>query len=180
MLDACVLVPIAATDTLLRLAERDLFRPVWSERILTEAKRTVAELHPDFGEAQIERRFADMNASFEDALIISWKPLMDSVVLPDPNDRHVVACALAAGADAIVTNNVRDFPPEVLEPHNIEVIKLDDFLLDIIDHVPEQVVGVITEQLRDACHPPLTVSQILANLSAAGAPEAAQELMGLM
>ena len=40
------------------------------ERILTEAKRIVAELHPDFGEAQIERRFADMNASFVNTLII--------------------------------------------------------------------------------------------------------------
>jgi predicted nucleic acid-binding protein len=180
VLDACVLVPISATDTLLRLAERDLFRPVWSERIVEEASQAVSEIHPDFDEAQIDHRFANMNAAFEDAVITGWEPLDDSLVLPDAGDRHVVACALVAGADAIVTNNIRDFPPETLDVLNIEVITLDDFLLDIIDHTPEEVVAVITQQVRDARHPPLTSATVLAHLAAAGAPAAAHELVGLM
>jgi hypothetical protein len=37
LLDACVLVPIALADTLLRIAERELYRPLWSARIVAEA-----------------------------------------------------------------------------------------------------------------------------------------------
>ncbi len=38
VLDACVLVPIALADTLLRVAEKGLYRPLWSDRILGEAQ----------------------------------------------------------------------------------------------------------------------------------------------
>jgi hypothetical protein len=37
-LDACVLVPVILADTLLRVAEKGLYRPLWSQRILTEAR----------------------------------------------------------------------------------------------------------------------------------------------
>jgi hypothetical protein len=39
VLDACVLVPIAIADTLLRVAEKGLYRPLWTDRILSEALR---------------------------------------------------------------------------------------------------------------------------------------------
>lgn len=38
VLDACVLVPIALADTLLRIAEHGLYRPLWSERILEDGR----------------------------------------------------------------------------------------------------------------------------------------------
>ena len=46
-LDACVLVPIALADTLLRLAEAGLFRPLWSDRVLDEMVDAIESLHPD-------------------------------------------------------------------------------------------------------------------------------------
>ena len=45
--DACVLVPIALADTLLRLAEADLYRPLWSERIIDEMVSAIEEIHPE-------------------------------------------------------------------------------------------------------------------------------------
>ena len=36
LLDACVLVPITLADTLLRLAEAGLYRPLWSTTIIDE------------------------------------------------------------------------------------------------------------------------------------------------
>ena len=47
VLDACVLVPIALADTLLRVAEKGLYRPLWSGRILAEAQGATEEIHPD-------------------------------------------------------------------------------------------------------------------------------------
>lgn len=176
VLDANVIVPMVAADILMRLAERDLYRPVWSNRILDETRRTVLKLHPKLTEGQVERRLSYMNDAFEDALVTGWEHLEDSVTLPDPNDRHVLACAIVSGADAIVTNNVKDFPAEGLKPFGIESIRLDDFLLDIIDHVPDQVVEVIRELVRDSERPPLTTAEVLSSLAAAGAPSSAREL----
>jgi hypothetical protein len=62
VLDACVLVPVtAAPDTLLRPAEREMYRPVWSERIIDEAKRAVERLHPQLSAGQIDHRFRCMS-----------------------------------------------------------------------------------------------------------------------
>jgi hypothetical protein len=47
--------------------------------------------------------------------------------------QHVVAAGVRGRADAIGTANVRDYPVDILEPLNIEVIHPDDFLLDQLD-----------------------------------------------
>lgn len=116
LLDACVLVPITLADTLLRVAERELYRPLWSERILAEAAYAVREVHADLPVEVVAKRFAAMRAAFEDAAVEGWEALEASLSLPDPDDRHVVAAALRGHADAIVTANLRDFPDEALAP----------------------------------------------------------------
>ncbi len=73
VLDACVLVPVALADTLLRIAERDLYRPLWSARIAAEAIDAIVEIHPDIPPEQVQRRFAAMDDAFEDARIDGWE-----------------------------------------------------------------------------------------------------------
>jgi hypothetical protein len=68
-LDACVLVPIALTDTLLRLAERDLYRPLWSTRIVADA---IIEIHPEITPERVLRRFTAMDDTFEGACV-EWE-----------------------------------------------------------------------------------------------------------
>lgn len=62
VLDACVLVPVALADTLLRAAEAELYRPLWSERILGEVRSAILEVHPDQPPARVDARLAAMAA----------------------------------------------------------------------------------------------------------------------
>lgn len=73
VLDACVLVPIALADTLLRIAERELYRPLWSDRIIAEASDAIMEIHPDIAPDQVAKRFAAMDETFEDARVDGWE-----------------------------------------------------------------------------------------------------------
>lgn len=115
-LDACVIVPLAPCDTLLRMADAGAFRPIWSQTVLDEALKALERIHPNVDPSRFRSRFRSMNEAFDDALISGWEPLVRGVELPDPDDAHVVAAALRGRADVIVTENVKDFPDAVLAP----------------------------------------------------------------
>jgi predicted nucleic acid-binding protein len=175
ILDACVLVPIALADTLLRIAERELYRPLWSERILAEAMDAIIEVHPDADPGLITKRFAAMSGTFEEALVTGWESLEAALTLPDPDDRHVVAAAIAGRADAIVTANLRDYPASALTAHALEAVHPDDFLLDQLDLAPRLVMDVLTDQAEQTRRPALTTVDLLARLGRAGVPRFASE-----
>ena len=176
VLDACVLVPIALADTLLRVAERGLYRPLWSKRILDETADAIAQVHPDLPPDSVRRRIDDMNRSFADALVEGWQDFESSLLLPDPGDRHVVAAAILGRADVIVTANLRDFPDEVLAPLGIAVVDPDDFLLDQLDLAPRVVLEVIRDQAAHTRRPPLTPTDLIARLARCGVPSFADEV----
>jgi hypothetical protein len=92
--------------------------------------------------AYLKRLFRQMETAFPDALVAGWEPLIGIVLLPDPDDRHVVAAALAGRADVIVTDNLTDFPPTAL-PAPLARQSLDDFLLDSLDLHPRLVVNAV-------------------------------------
>jgi len=71
-----------------------------------------------------------MNASVPDCLVTNYKKLANSIELPDPDDRHVLAAAIVGHADAIVTFNTKDFPQAVLQPYGIEVQHPDEFVMN--------------------------------------------------
>lgn len=119
VLDACVLVPIALADTLPRVAEKGLYRPLWSGRILAEAQAATEEIHPGIDAG---KRFAQMREAFADALVTGWEELEPAIRLPDPDDRHVVAAAAQGGAQAIITANVKDFPAAALRSLGLEAV----------------------------------------------------------
>lgn len=175
-LDACVLVPIAPCDTLLRMADSGAFRPLWSARVVDEALRALERIHPDVDRSRFLSRFRSMDEAFEDALVEGWEPLEQAIDLPDPNDRHVVAATLRGRADAIITENVKDFPDTVLRPLGLEVIRLDDFLLDQYDLNPAATCRVVREQAAAMMRPPIELEMLLARLERSGAPRFAASI----
>jgi hypothetical protein len=177
VLDACTLVPIALADTLLRVAEKGLYRPLWSERILTEAQEAIEEIHPGI---DVGKRFASMRDAFGDAMVTGWEELEPGIRLTDADDRHVVAAAVRGGADAIVTANLADFPAVALRPLGLEAVHPDDFLLDQLDLSPPTILQVISEQAAHTRKPPLTPPDLATLLGRAGVPSFADRLLRLM
>ena len=163
-------MPIALVDTLLRVAERELYRPLWSERILAEAADAVLEIHPDLTPDVVAKRFVAMNDTFDDVSVEDWEAFEATLTLPDADDRHVVAAAMRGRADAIVTANIRDFPEETLAPLEIVVVHPYDFLLDQLDLAPRVVLDVLREQAAHTRNPPLTPTDLLTRLARAGVP----------
>lgn len=177
VLDACVMVPIALADTLLRVAEKGLYRALWSDRILAEAQAAVEEIHPGI---DVQKRFTDMREAFDDALVTGWEDLEAGISLPDIDDRHVVATAIRAGAQAIVTSNISDFPAAALSRFGLEALHPDDFLLDQLDLSPPTILQVIGEQAAHTRRPSLTPQDLAVLLGRAGVPKFADEIGRLM
>ena len=178
VLDACVMVPVALCDTLLRLAEERLYRPIWSERILAEATDAIGAIHPDIDSSALQRRVAYMNDTFPGACIGDFAEIEAGLQLPDPDDRHVVAAALRARADAVVTANLRDFPIDAMLRLDLEVISPDDFLMSQLDMRSAVVMEVLEAQAAATRNPKRSLDDVLTALAKAGVPGFVDEVRG--
>ena len=105
---------------------------------------------------------------------------MKKVLIVDDDDRHVVAAAIWAGAQAIVTFNVSDFPAAILGPLGLDVIVPDAFLLDHLDLAPATILQVVREQATQTTRPRFTPEELVGLLSRAGGPEFADEILRRM
>ena len=103
LLDANILHSQPITSLLLELAEARLYRPAWSEDIHAEWRRSVLRVRPDVDPAALDRRRAAMDSALPDACVSGYQPLIPGLTLPDPDDRHVLAAAIRAKAQVIVT-----------------------------------------------------------------------------
>ncbi len=169
VLDANVLYPFSIRDTLLRLAELELHRPLWSGRILEEMREALLEHGVDVDRA--ERLVNTMREAFEEAEVEEAEiERLEPAMTNDPDDRHVLACAVAADSELIVTSNLAHFPSEACEPVGVEARHPDDFLLDLLDLAPEGVHAALEEQAADL-NPPWPLDELLLALERAGVPQ---------
>jgi predicted nucleic acid-binding protein len=178
--DANVLYSAPLRDLLVRLARTRLFHGRWTDVILDEAFRSIVANRPDLDPAALERTRALLCQAVPDCLIEGWEPLVDGLDLPDPDDRHVLAAAIRAGAQVIVTSNVKDFPPAALEPFHIEAQHPDVFILGVIDLDPGAVVTVVHQQQKDLVRKPMSVPQLLDLLERQGLVQSVTALRTLL
>ncbi|MDR3101202.1 MAG: PIN domain-containing protein [Paraburkholderia sp.] len=129
LLDACVLFPIAMT-AIMSLATTGLFAAKWTRRIEDEWMAALVRHRPDLA-GKLDMRRDAMRDAVPDWQIAdgAWQPLVPSIALPDPNDAHVLAAAIAGHADCIVTTNLRDFPLEAVSAYGIDVVDPDRFIV---------------------------------------------------
>jgi len=125
LLDACVLYPAALRDLWMHLAVRWVFQPKWTPRIQEEWIRNVLKNRPDLKAEQLARTRASMEEWGRDWEVPDYEAWLPGLTLPDPDDCHVLAAALAGGVPLIVTFNLVHFPEATLAPHGVRAGRPD-------------------------------------------------------
>lgn len=174
--DACVLYPAPLRDLFMQLALADLFQARWTDEIHDEWTRNVAVNRPDLSKASLDRCRKLMDEHVPDCLVTGYEPLILSLTLPDPDDRHVLAAAIHGGAGSIVTFNLGDFPASVLGQFSIEAIHPDEFVCRLFDESPEAVIHAMGLHRASLKRPPKAAAEYLSTLEQCGLKETASRL----
>jgi len=159
--DANVLYPAPLRDLLMWLALQDVVLARWTDDIHEEWMRSVLRGRPDLKPEQLRRTRDLMNAHVRDCLVTGYQNLIPGLKLPDPDDRHVLAAAIKAGASVIVTYNLDDFPADALDPFGIEAQHPDDFLVHQFDLNRAAVCNAVRLQRASLKNPPISVEELL-------------------
>lgn len=167
VLDACVLYPAPLRDFLLRLATTGLFAAKWTDQIHEEWIGSVLDKRPEL-EQPLTRTRELMNNAVADSLVTGHEALVPGLDLPDPDDRHVLAAAIASGAQLIITFNTKDFPQHRLATYGIESVHPDTFIEHQLGLHQGLVISAAKRHRAALQHPPKTVEQYLDTLAAQG------------
>jgi predicted nucleic acid-binding protein len=160
VLDANVLYPFLVRDVLLSFAHAGLYRPLWTDRINEEWSLNLIEKLPE-REAQIKATVQVMNGAFPEALVGQYEDLIESLQLPDIDDRHVLAAAIRGDANIIVTENLKDFPSVVLERYGLDALTTDEFVLNVVETHPVDTVDALRRMRLRYTNPPHDPEQLL-------------------
>jgi hypothetical protein len=180
VLDACVLYAAPVRDLFLHLTVGFVLQPKWTERIHTEWVESVLANRPDIPRAALERTRDLMNQWARD-----WRPpeheaLIPTLSLPDPDDRHVLAAAIAAGVSVIVTFNLADFPVEALAAYGVRAQHPDEFACELLDEAPAAFLLAVRTHRAALQNPPKSVPEYLATLTACGLRQTALRLAAFL
>lgn len=163
LFDACVLYPAPLRDLLMRLATTELFRARWSAAIHEEWIAAILATRPEL-HVQLARTRELMDAHVMDALVIGYEPLTETLHLPDPGDRHVLAAAITGRADLIVTKNLRDFPADRLAPFGIRAQHPDAFVRSLLELDETTTLAAVARHRASLRHPLKSVDDYLDTL----------------
>jgi hypothetical protein len=160
-------------SVLLWIAALGGFSPLWTERILAEVEKNLVEAQR-LSPPQWERLRAAMTAAFPEAML-DQDPVnaLESRMPNHPNDRHVLAAAVAHEADLVITNNLRHFKKADLEPLGVRALSADQLLCELLSVAPNLVCDALERQagaMRVPCQ--WTIAQLLGCLAGLGPGDA--------
>ncbi len=154
----------------MRLALIDLYQAKWSQEIHNEWIKNLLKNRPDLEPERVASIRFKMDQHVRDCLVEGYEELIKGITLPDPNDRHVLAAAIKANAQTIVTYNLSDFPAASLSKYGVEAQHPDDFLRFWLDQATAKVIKIIRETRQSLRKPPKTPSEYLAILEGQSLP----------
>ncbi|MCL6708301.1 PIN domain-containing protein [Pseudomonas sp. R2.Fl] len=175
-IDACTLAGVLRRNLLLSLAEAEFFRVRWSPVVMEETQKAIEKMLVSRGDdeapAKALRHRLAMEAAFEDAMVTDFDSFLAACRnLPDPKDVHVVAAAMKTRAHTIVTENLTDFPAEILAPLGLEARSADAFIADTIALDMGRAVAVVRRMRERFKRPEKTADILLLEMEAAGLTE---------
>lgn len=152
----------------MHLAASGLVAARWTDAIHGEWTRNLLADRADLTPQRLARTQRLMEAAVPDAGVTGYEALIPDLHLPDLDDRHVLAAAITAQADLIVTLNLKDFPPASLSAHGIEAVTPDELVCRLLEDSRGEVVAVL-EALRVSLHsPPYSWTRLLERLDEVG------------
>jgi hypothetical protein len=162
------------------LAEAGFFRLALSTISLNNEfpRAFLRAVGPDKADAA-EKVRSTIEAVFEDALVDPDPGLVDRLVMKDPDDRHILAAAIQAHADVIVTWNLKDFEAAALAPYQLEAKTPDDFIADTIGLYMSDAIAVLRRMRLDFNTPEMTVDDFLISLERARLVDTAAMLVAV-
>ncbi|VVQ07127.1 hypothetical protein PS918_04809 [Pseudomonas fluorescens] len=143
------------------LALSGRFRARWSSQIHDEWKRNLLKNRPDLTAQQLDRTCELMDLAIPDACVSGYENLIEGLILPDLNDRHVLAAAIRCNASVIVTFNQKDFPSTALAPFGVEAQHPDEFVDNLFALDASAVVCAAQRQRKQLKSPALDVGTYL-------------------
>ena len=176
LLDANVLYPAPMRDILLQLSVMDVYRAKWTAEIHDEWMTALLKKEPHRSRTSLERTRHLMDSNTRDCLVTGYAHLIPSLTLPDEDDRHVLAAAIIGRCDAIVTQNLRDFPVATLAPLGMEAQHPDEFLCNQFSLSQGTFCTAIRKVRLRLKHPPYSIEDYLAQLTSQGLVATVAEL----
>lgn len=154
-----------------------MYSPKWSSKLQEEFSAIFDKKKLGISAEKIESQVRMMNKACPDALVMKYESLIESIKLPDENDRHIVAAAIKCNANVIVTYNLKDFPNEYLKSIGLFAVDPDSFIADMIDLSPEKCCDAFREMVLSKKKPPYDEPQYLEVLKRNGLIQTAEELV---
>lgn len=174
--DASVLYPSLTRNLLVHLATAGLVAARWTETIQDEWTRNLLEDRPELTPERLARTRRLMDAAVPDALMDEDQELIETLSLPDQDDRHVLAAAITGEVDVLITWNLRHFPQEAVLVHGIEVLTPDDLVCRLMALAPQDTREAVEALRVSLNNPPYTWPGLLKRFDQVGLVRTAEAL----
>ena len=156
VLDACVLYPAPLRSLMMHAIVEGCFQGKWTYQIHDEWIRNLILARPDISRLQATRISDLMDTNAGDCLVTGYEKHIDSLDLPDYDDRHVLAAAIKSKSSLIVTFNLRDFPATAISKYKVTANSPDDFLCALFSRQADAILLACRNHRSSLKKPPST------------------------